>query len=202
MKQRLKVTLTIGLAGFAITGLVSGSPVVAVAPAAVPDKLVHSVSETHELTTRAAATPRRLTVATAKRDVARSKSQAKAHFRTLQRKARTKSEKRIVQAAKRQLVATERKYRKASKRVASRIWIPAILLAARIVWAARSAAMIMLQSCLKARSCTAAVTKGAEKLTGASVASAMAAGQRRFRCFTVSKAAFPLVKCLTTGRRG
>ncbi len=201
MRRRLKITFAITLAGAATAGLVAGPPATGTATAAVPDKLVRTVSQTHELSTRAGTAPRRLTVAMAKRDIAQSKARAKSHLRLLQKQARTASEKRVVQAASRQIQDTERKYRKVSSRTTNRFWVPALIFAARIVWAARSSAMVMLKSCLKARSCTAAVTKGAEKLTGASVASALAAGQRRFQCFTVPKAVFPLVKCLATGRK-
>lgn len=201
MRRRLKVTLAIGLAGAAVTGLIGSSPMAVASPAAVPDKLVQVVSQTHELSSRVERMPRRITVAMAKRDIVRYKSQAKSHLRRLQKQAHTKSDKRIVQAAQRQLQATERKYRRVSSRTTNRFWIPALLLVARIVWAARSTALVMLSTCLRARSCTAAVTKGAEKLTGASVAGAMAAGQRRFQCFAVPKSIFPLVKCLASGRR-
>lgn len=143
---------------------------------------------------------RALSVAQAKRDVKAHSGLAKSRLNQLKRQARSASERRIVAAAASQIQSTERQYRKAYKAKSRGIWIPAILLLARVAWAGRSAAMGMLKTCMRAKSCTGVVVNGAQKVTATTVASSMAAGQKRFNCFWQPISTIPLIKCLMMGK--
>ena len=179
----------------------SAAPQSASAAVRVPDQLASRVERAAAL--RVGQTPalRGLSLAMAKRDISLHRARAKSGLNRLKKQARTASEKRIAAAAAKQIRATDRQYRKASRLHTRGFWIPALIILVRLAWIARSAAMGMLQTCMRARTCTSIVVKGAEKVTAATVSSALVAGQRRTECFWHSLSAIPLVRCMVTGRR-
>lgn len=154
---------------------------------------------------------RGLTLARAKQEIVRYRALTQARLRLLKREARSTSQKRIAAAAERQVRATAKQYRKLRlvqlrqvqlRHVTARgIWIPIAILVARLLWAAKSVVMGMLRTCMKATSCTGIVTKGAEKITATSVASAMVAGKKRTDCFWSPLSTIPFVKCLVIGAK-
>lgn len=204
-RQTVRV-LILGLGVALMGGLLASSPATAAvpiagtagvvtAPESVPDKL------RSKLAGRAIPELRALTAAVVRRDINTHKAKAKSRLRQLKKQARTTAHKRIVASAERQLRATEQKYRKATRATARGFWIPAILIAARLMWAGRSAGLAMLATCMKAKSCSTIVIKGAEKVTASTVAVAMAAGQKKIDCFWHQLATIPLVKCLLIGKK-